>query len=305
MQRRVSANPRIRLQSSDDELAVVIRYEPVKKLDHEQIGGAGAKAVPTAQSGRQAMQAAGPLIGVLGGMGPLATAAFMTQMVSLTQAACDQDHCRSLVYSNPRIPDRSQAILSDGPSPLPGLLDGIAMLGRCGADVIAIPCNTAHYWLRELASATDIPIISIVEAVAQELNRRGLTSGRVGVLGTLGLLQSGVYQSGLAALGFDAVVLSQAESARLVEPAIRAIKAGQIGGAEASIQQAIDAMSTQGVIAVVLGCTELPLAVTVSTSTGAIPLVDSTKALATACVAWAARHSSRGRTGDRPTLALA
>lgn len=299
------ANPRIRLQSSDDESAAVFRYDRVKKLDHEQIRGAGAKAVPIAQSGRQAMQSAGPLIGVLGGMGPLATAAFMTQMVSLTQAACDQDHCRSLVYSNPHIPDRSQAILSDGPSPLPGLLDGIAILGRCGADVIAIPCNTAHYWLRELASATDIPIISIVEAVAQELRRQGLTSGRVGVLGTLGLLQSGVYQSGLAALGFDAVVLSQVESARLVEPAIRAVKAGQIGGAEASIRLAIDAIRTQGVVAVVLGCTELPLAATVSTEAGTIPVIDSTKALAAACVAWAARHVSRRQPGDRPALALA
>src|ERR1700736_2033672 len=127
-------------------------------------------------------------------MGPLATADFMKQLVRLTFASCDQDHYRSLVVSNPRLPDRSQAILGYGASPLPGLLEGVALLERNGADVIVIPCNSPHYSLRELEAAPRVPILSIFEAVCPGIGRLTRGSGAIGVLGTPGVIKSGIYQ---------------------------------------------------------------------------------------------------------------
>ena len=233
------------------------------------------------------MHATGPLIGVLGGMGPLATASFMTHLVRLNDAGCDQDHCRSIVYSNPRIPDRSKAIVEQGPSPLPGLIDGVAALSRYGADVIAIPCNTAHFWLPEMGAATAVPIINIVEAVVLDLRRHGLTSGRVGVLGTRGLLRSGIYRAGLAEFGFEAVEPTEAELADLIEPAIRSVKAGEDPGSDGRVGAAIEAVQRRDVEAVVLGCTELPLCLPRGERPDTVPIIDSTMALASACLVWA------------------
>jgi aspartate racemase len=246
------------------------------------------------------MQGTGPLIGILGGMGPLATAQFMAQVALLADARSDQQHCRSLVYSNPLLPDRSDAILNRGPSPLGGLLDGLALLDGCGADVIVMPCNTAHYWLSDLVSATPTPILSIVDAVTAALRDSGLRSGRVGLLGTEGLLRSGLYQGSLSAVGFAVVEPTRAELAELVEPAIRAIKAGDIDGASRPIARAIAALEERDVAAIVLGCTELPLAVTGRSSARGTPLVDSTRALALACLAWS---SSFAPPAHRPLAA--
>jgi aspartate racemase len=233
----------------------------------------------------------GPLIGVLGGMGPLATADFMKQLARLTLASCDQDHFRSLVVSNPRLPDRSQAILGCGPSPLPGLLDGVALLERNGVDVIVIPCNSAHYWLGELEAATRIPILSIFEAVRLDLARLQIR-GAVGVLGTPGTIKSGIYQRHLAAAGFATVEPDDETLATYVEPAIRAVKSGQIEAATRLAYRAIEQLEVLGAAAIVLGCTELPIAVNrARTETGA-PVIDSTTALAGACIDWASTRAA-------------
>ncbi len=238
------------------------------------------------------MKGLGPLIGVLGGMGPLATADFMKQLARLTLASCDQDHFRSLVVSNPRLPDRSQAILGHGPSPLPGLLEGVALLERNGVDVIVIPCNSAHYWLGELEAATRVPILSIFEAVRLDLARLQMSSGAVGVLGTPGTIKSGIYQRHLAAAGFATVEPDDETLATYVEPAIRAVKSGKVEAATRLAYRAIEQLESQGAAAIVLGCTELPIAVNrASTETGA-PVIDSTTSLAGACIDWASTRAA-------------
>jgi aspartate racemase len=230
----------------------------------------------------------GPLIGVLGGMGPLATADFMKQLAQVTRASCDQDHYRSLIVSNPRLPDRSRAILGHGASPLPGLLEGVALLEKNGVDVIVIPCNTSHYWLSELEAATPIPILSILEAVRRDLERLQIGSGAIGILGTPGTLKSGIYQRHLTAAGFATLVPGDEALATFVEPAIRAVKAGQIGAAMQLAHRAVEHLEAHGVAAIVLGCTELPIAVTRSNAQAGAPIIDSNASLARACIDWAA-----------------
>ena len=244
----------------------------------------------------------GPLIGILGGMGPLATADFMIRMAQLAKADRDQDHCRTLVYSNPRIPDRSDAMLGQGPSPLADMIDGLGVLERCGADVIAIPCNTAHFWLRDLAGATGVPILSIVDAVKTELARRGMFRARVGLLATLGMMQSDVYQRGLSPSGYDVIVPAE-ESRGAVEAAIRSVKAGQAGSAQDSLAPVIRELGRRGVEAVILGCTELPIALPEQTAPCGIPLIDSTRCLAEACLAWVSDTEGRRTTARSPRSA--
>ncbi len=97
------------------------------------------------------------IIGILGGMGPAATLALYERIIALTPAQCDQDHLRVIIDSNPKIPDRTAAILGNGESPLPAMAESAKTLERAGADFIVIPCNTAHYWLDELQKEVAIP----------------------------------------------------------------------------------------------------------------------------------------------------
>ena len=242
------------------------------------------------------MDAEGPLIGVLGGLGPLATADFLKLIVRMTPATCDQDHFRSLVFCNPRVHDRSRAILGQGPSPLPQLLRGVALLERNGVDVIAIPCNTSYYWLGELRTATSIPFLSILEAVRGELQRWGV-SGAIGLMATSGTVKSGIYQRHLAATGFETIEPSDEEQAGLVDASIRAVKSGRIEEATQLARSAVARLESHGARAIVLGCTELPIVVPEASTASGSPIVNSTAALAAACVAWATEKmalTSRG-----------
>lgn len=200
-------------------------------------------------------------LGILGGMGPLAGAAFALRMVQLTEAAVDQDHIPTILCNDPRIPDRSSAMLAGGESPLPAMRRGIRLLEAAGAGCIAVPCNTAHLWFDELAGATRLPVLHIAEAVVQNLRRHGIRDGRVGVLGTPATLALGLYQRALEAAGYEAVVPTPDEVQRHCVASIAAVKAGRLDAAWAPAAEGTRALAARGARAVVLGCTELPLAV--------------------------------------------
>src|SRR5688572_9314835 len=120
-------------------------------------------------------------------MGPLASAQFMLRLTLLTPAARDQDHIPAVLWSDPRVPDRTAARIAGGEDPLPALLHGLRGLEAAGCGAVAIPCNTAHGWFEAMQAATRLPILHIVGAAAAELARLGLRSGQVvGVLGTEG-----------------------------------------------------------------------------------------------------------------------
>jgi aspartate racemase len=200
-------------------------------------------------------------LGVLGGMGPLAGAAFAMRLVQLTPAGCDQDHIPLLLCNDPEIPDRSSAYMSGGPSPFPAMLRGIHTLIAGGVDCIAIPCNTAHLWFDQLQAASLVPLLHIVESVVTDLQRQGVAYGKVGVLGTPATLAMGLYQRYLSAAGYEPIVPSPEDVERLCVPAIAAVKANRIDQAFWPAAEGIRLLARQGAIAVVLGCTELPLAV--------------------------------------------
>jgi aspartate racemase len=124
------------------------------------------------------------MLGVLGGMGPLATADFMQKLISVTPSINDQNHIPAVVWSVPQVADRSEFILNGLEDPFPMLLNGVNKLKSVGACVIAIPCNTAHFWADKLADETRIHILHMADAVAIQVKALLPDGGKVGLLAT-------------------------------------------------------------------------------------------------------------------------
>jgi aspartate racemase len=226
------------------------------------------------------------VLGVLGGMGPLASAQFMVRLTLLTPAGRDQEHIPTVLWSDPRVPDRTAARLGHGEDPFPALLHGIRGLEAAGCGAIAIPCNTAHGWYVPMQAATRLPILHIVEAAATELRRQGVAPGLIGIMGTAATLAMRLYQDGLAGLGWDCLIPEPEEMARLVTPAIAAVKANRVAEAYPPLAEAARTLAARGARAVVLGCTEIPLGIAAGPALP-FPVVDTIDALAHAAITWA------------------
>jgi aspartate racemase len=226
------------------------------------------------------------MLGVLGGMGPLASAEFMRRLTLLTPAARDQDHIPAVLWSDPRVPDRTAARIAGGEDPLPALLRGIRGLEAAGAGAIAIPCNTAHGWFEAMQAATRLPILHIVDAAAEELARLGVARGPIGVMGTAGTLAMRLYQQRLEACGYACLVPEPAEMDALVTPAIAEVKANRVAAAYAPLAEAATRLAARGAQAVVLGCTEIPLGIAAGPALP-FPVCDTLDALARAAIGWA------------------
>jgi aspartate racemase len=231
------------------------------------------------------------ILGVLGGMGPLASAEFMRRLTLLTPATRDQDHIPAVLVSDPRVPDRTAARVGGGEDPLPALLRGIRTLEAAGAGAIAIPCNTAHGWFEGMQAATRLPILHIVDAAAAELVRLGVARGRIGVMGTAGTLAMRLYQSRLEARGYECLVPTDAEMAAAVTPAIARVKANDVASAYVPLADVARALHTRGAAAVVLGCTEIPLGIAAGPALP-FPVADTLDALARAAIGWALQPGS-------------
>lgn len=238
-------------------------------------------------------------VGILGGMGPAATADFYSKLVQATPAARDQDHIPVLMQADPSVPDRTASFLHGGPSPLPWLRRGAASLQAGGAELLVMPCNTAHLWYDAIASEVRMPMLHIVDAVDEELlacmGERANGPLRVGLLGTSATLAGQLYPRRAALDTRTAhwrwVQPAPHEQSELVEAGITAIKGADLERGADLIARALDALVQRGVDAVVHACTEVPLALDAQRCAGLIA-VDSTAALARLTVrrAWADRR---------------
>lgn len=231
------------------------------------------------------MTARGRIVGILGGMGPAATVDLFARIVDATPARSDQEHLHILIENNPEVPDRTAAILEDGPDPLPFLLAGAQKLAAQGADLIAIPCNTAHFFLPQISSAVDCQVLDMIEETAQDVQEHHGADVTVGVLATAGTLTCGLYQNALSAHGLKYQV-PDAENLNLLMQAIYGPAGVKAKGASAEprtmLQEVCHNMAAQGAEAFLLGCTELPLVL----ENGDIsePLIASNQVLAEAVV---------------------
>lgn len=231
------------------------------------------------------------MIGILGGMGPLATVDFLRKLVERTPASRDQEHVPLIVYSVPQIPDRTAGILGAGESPLAAMRAGMQMLERAGAKAIAIPCNTAHYWYEDLARACSVPLLHIADSACAALGE-GIV--KVGLLGTAGTLAAGFYQQRLAARGYQCLINRQDEIDTWVMPGIGLVKAGDVRGGGALLQQALAALFDSGAQRVILACTETPIGLECIAAPQLPRCVDATIALADACIQWSTLNGQGG-----------
>ena len=214
-------------------------------------------------------------IGVIGGMGPAATADFLARLVAGVNAASDADHPRVLVDSNPHVPDRNAAARGDGPSPGPALAAMAERLAAGGAQVLAMPCNAAHGWADAITAA---PFVSMIDAaMAEALAHRPRCIGVLGVGATLAL---DIY-------GRASPVPVLAGDVAVVQLAVNAIKAGDRSDAvRGALAGEAARLAAAGADVVIAACTEVPLVL--RPCDVAVPLIDSTAALARATLAAAA-----------------
>jgi len=221
-------------------------------------------------------------IGVLGGMGPAATAHFMERLVVLCAAERDQDYPPTLAYSASQIPDRTTHLVDGGADPTPALQAAARVLQEGGAGVIAIPCNTAHAYLAAIRAAVDVTVLDMIDLAASTI-AASYPGATVGVLAATGTVRLGLYQEALRAKG-QSVEQPDDELQEQVMAAIREVKGGG-SGRDRRLDHAIEVLRGRGAEVLVLGCTELPLAV--DSANTAIPVVDATDVLARACLEWA------------------
>ncbi|WP_410014249.1 aspartate/glutamate racemase family protein [Sodalis sp. C49] len=222
------------------------------------------------------------LLGILGGMGPLATVDLMQKIIEETPAHSDQQHAPVVAWNVPQVADRQQALAGTGPSPLPQLLHGVRRLNGAGASHILIACNTAHHWYGELAAASRAPLLHIADATLDSL--RPERGERIGLIATQGTLDAGWFQQRIAALGGETLTPLPQEMREWFVPGCYAVKRGDLRGGGELLSRLAQALAARGAARLILACTEVPPAFAAIDSPWRSVSVDPTRALARAAV---------------------
>ena len=220
-------------------------------------------------------------LGVLGGMGPAACAEFLRIFARDCPAHDDSQHPRIIMLSDPETPDRSNGIMGLGPDPLPVIRKNLLQLAEWGADVLAVPCNTAHYFIDRFRDELPVPLIHIVEATVEAAKE--LSKGNCSwLLATDGTQKSLIYPACAEKMRYHFLKPSQSQQER-VQKCVRLVKAGDMKAAGETMRDVVNELWGERDVPVTMGCTELPLAYEAS----GLPLerqVSSLKALSDACI---------------------
>jgi aspartate racemase len=197
-------------------------------------------------------------VGILGGMGPMSTVDLMRKVTEKTPVQREQEHLRILVDSRPQIPDRTAAILGSGPSPAPFLQESARLLEGWGAEVLAIPCNSAHAFLADVRAAVGIEVLDMIGLVGRELSKNFPPGSPVALLATTGSHEAGIYHGRLPE--FELMRPEDQVQEDLVMGAIYQVKVEDgVDGPREKLLRAFDSLSPRPV-AMIAGCTEVELA---------------------------------------------
>lgn len=195
-------------------------------------------------------------LGVIGGLGPMATAYFMELVTKMTKAGCDQEHVQMLVYSQPTIPDRTAYILKKTPnSPVPEMVR-IGKILQQNAQVIAVPCITAHYFWEDLSREVDAQVLNALVGTAEHLKANGIR--KVGIMATDGTKATGLLQRTLENAGMEVLFPDNECQKGVMDLIYRDIKANRPPDMEL-FRQISRKLHTDGAEVIILGCTELSL----------------------------------------------
>lgn len=196
-------------------------------------------------------------LGVIGGLGPMATAYFLELTVRMTDAARDQDHLEVTILDRPSIPDRTACILGQSAeSPVPMMAEAAKTLEALGASCIAVPCVTSHYFFGELQKAVHIPFIHLVKETAAHLKENGVQ--KAGILATTGTVATGLFQQALEAEGIRWAVPDQDGQEKVMHLIYENVKAG-LPPELPLFEEVCAGLRKKGAECMILGCTELSL----------------------------------------------
>jgi len=201
-------------------------------------------------------------IGILGGMGPEATAYFFGLIIKKTKAETDQDHIPVVISSNPEIPPRTDAVLGEGASLLPYLLEGVRVLKEAGADFIVMPCVTAHYFYDQVMAEVKVPFLHLVDETVLYAQRKMPELKKTGLVASTGTLKSKLFHNTFAKEGVEIVEPGEEEQAQVMDAIFgkEGIKAGFTSGkSQEIIYHTAKELIQRGAEAVIAGCTEVPL----------------------------------------------
>ncbi len=224
-------------------------------------------------------------IGIVGGMGPEATLDLYGQIIRATPAQKDQDHLRVIIDSNPKIPDRTAAMIGKGESPVPAMAMSCRAVQKAGADFVIIPCISAHHFLDELQQQIDLPILSAFDVVGEHIVNRYPEVKTAGLLATSGTIDGGRFAGHLADHGI-ATVVPDIDNQEALMNAIYKIKGSQDSAVRAQCKASLISTAThvveQGAQGIIAGCTEIPLEL--KQEDLSVPFFNSLEILATAAV---------------------
>ncbi len=196
-------------------------------------------------------------IGILGGMGPEAGLHFYNLILKFTAAKNDQDHIPVVLWSNPKIPDRTKFILGKGKDPLPYLIEGAVKLKKVGADFLVMPCITAHYFYEEIVEEVKIPFLHIIEETQkyQQINYPKIVN--IGLIASTGTIKTGLFQKYFKDI--KPIVPDSFDQEELVTDAIfgeRGIKVGYKRYPQKLLIKVGENLIKRGAECLMVGCTE-------------------------------------------------
>ncbi len=196
-------------------------------------------------------------LGVIGGLGPMATAYFMQLVIDMTEAATDQEHIPMIIYNCPQIPDRTRYLLGESTeNPGPQIIDCGRKIGQTGAELIAIPCITAHALFPEIEKELETPVLHIIKETAAYLKAEGIK--KIGLEATDGTVQTGVFQKELEQQGIEVVLPSKEKQEMVMHIIYNNVKAGRRVDMD-RFQQVEEELHENGAEVIILGCTELSM----------------------------------------------
>ena len=218
------------------------------------------------------------IIGILGGMGPEATADLFMRIIRATPVKRDQDHFRVIIDSNSKIADRTPAILGTGPSPLPMMIKTGKNLEQAGADFLLLPCNTAHFFHTEIQAELGIPLLHMIKLSAKHIKKNYPEVKRVGLQASDGTIASKLYPESYGEYGIEIITPSDASQKDVMDAIYRDIKTGNIENGGKLLHRVAVELIEDGSDAVICGCTEVSLVL--HDGDVPVPVVDPLQVLA-------------------------
>lgn len=195
-------------------------------------------------------------VGVIGGMGPQATVDFFNKIIKHTPVKKESDHIHLLIDNNPQVPSRIDAVINNGVCPSSTLVDMAKKLESAGAELLTMPCNSAHIFINHIEENINIPVINMISETIKEIAKSKCK--KVALLATPAVVSTNLYKDGIIELGKEFVVPEKYFQNTLTD-AIMKVKSGEIEHAEFNFSLVLEHILSKGVDAVILGCTELPL----------------------------------------------